>query len=475
MKRFVAFVCCLLLGGLWAPAQSFSTLHPGETIDATEAQYLGRIQAELKDFGEWLDSELKALDDALDGARMSRAEKKHYAEWRGWVAAQFSEILDTEDVMAALLDVWSLAVRLDEYAGCGEAAKAFGRSQNEVQKTTARIQEKIEVIAEAFLPGNAVDDLRERIEEYVRENPLRDGKPASGGLFDFDTGLFHVVGYGNDTLNFLAKIPLAPLNMASGVQKGGQAMSDINVTAERFVTAFETTPERLRSEVEILLKSSAAHEARLIELMNKTSRASGDIEAMLLTADGLSTSIQSNLEAGRIVAERFDSVAARATEAVREARLLTAAIEQLREQGADSASSGSQALDLSEIAGAAQGIESGAAEIRAMLADIEAMRASGSKSRDPQKHGFDVREYNETAQSIEQGAAEIRALLGEIRQLNEDPELAAGAGKVAGEMAEAFNAAIDHAAARIAQLLVLAAALAAVLIVLARRFRKSRD
>ncbi|MCM8535732.1 MAG: hypothetical protein NE334_07340 [Lentisphaeraceae bacterium] len=167
----------------------------------------------------------------------NREVQKNVIRIRQFVTGRLRNLEETDPRLVTLY-AWSFFRRLHEYTTNGDGRFLFGKSQEILSKSLKEIDTTFYLFTTKYLEPETLNEVSSKINKYVESTPIIgvfEDKEKSAGAF-------------SDMLD----IPLTPFRALGAVNKGGQGIADIAVTANRFTDIVEDLPEDLRWQLQVL-------------------------------------------------------------------------------------------------------------------------------------------------------------------------------------------------------------------------------
>jgi hypothetical protein len=139
------------------------------------------------------------------------------------------------DPLAALGDAWGVTVAMARYLDEGEGRALFGASQSLAVEAAHRLESDIEQLAETVAGAPRAERARQRIERWIRANPIRDltfGRRS--GMMDLSITTAAELG-------------------VSGLQAVGEIETTARDLSERLTVYFERLPKQIRWNAELVV------------------------------------------------------------------------------------------------------------------------------------------------------------------------------------------------------------------------------
>ncbi len=407
-----------------------------------------------------------------------------YDQWVEKYQTSISRALADANPVQAFLNLWGVSQQMLDFALSEETAKAFGPQKEIVIARSYQINKLVETSAQKELPASTFAEAEVTIEKYARAKPLHDANPTDKSFFDFNAELFSAYTGGKNLVNSIASIPLAPFRATTSLAEGSRSISEIQTTADRFVTVFEGMPQQLTLQFMQVLDRLETNQTAIGQLLTQFESSTKNFHEVLLQADALTSNVQrAVLQASQFVGSSEKSLQQAALTS-RDMKDLVDSVQILMDRMKQSspASQSQSSFEMADLERSATAIRGAASEIHLVLGDIAKMNepdTSKTHSTEPDETAFKITDYERTAKAIQEGTAELRGLLADVRvaTISADGKAKATAVELqtqrimrdASAQAEGIT---DHLAWRLAQLILLIFVLSLVL-VLAARFRRT--
>ena len=167
----------------------------------------------------------------------NREVQKNVIRIRQFVTGRLRN-LDETDPRLVTLYTWSFFRRLHEYTTTGDGRFLFGNSQEALSTSLKEIDNTFYLFAAKYLEPDTLKEVSRKINKYVKSTPI--------------TGVFEDKEKSAGAFSDMLDIPLTPFRALGAVNRGGQGIADIAVTANRFTDIVEDLPEDLRWQLQVL-------------------------------------------------------------------------------------------------------------------------------------------------------------------------------------------------------------------------------
>ncbi|UCG34215.1 MAG: hypothetical protein JSU68_06180 [Phycisphaerales bacterium] len=383
-----------------------------------------------------------------------RQQQRAAAMWRVRSGRLVRSAADQADAREALLDLWVLSVRMHRFLEGEEGQQVFGEYQTVAVDASERIRSRIAQVARQYVPEDLFGKTQENVERYAVAHPMSGdyADPAAGDFSDADAG--------QQVVNLLVGVPLAPFTTLTKMRKGADSVSDLSGTADRFTDVVQDLPADLRWQLQLLALSLeetqtvSSLRANLTQISDSSARFASaaeqmpervreEAEILLDRLDESQPEMRATLSEAREAAEAIG-------EATREARETSAALEGT----------------LREVTVAAEAVRATAEVVAHATQEIAAIEWKEKRPEQtppkPEGEPFSFQAVARSAEAATLTAGEVRELLRELRELLESEPLEAELTMVSQQVDDAvgrsgaeLRAVVDHGAWRAAQLLAL--------------------
>ncbi len=484
MRHWITAILVLLASGAALPSVPSGT---GHSFDFSEEDVKKLLESDLEALETVVAATLGAGTSSIQRNATDKAVRGKALQWEKFLLSRFDQAFKDEEPMVALADVWAVTLQASNFLANDAGAAFFGDQRSAAEQAILRVRNHVEFLAADYIPPADFDEVQRHAAEYASENPMefsaKGGSWVVRGVGEFHLGLKK----GAKGVFKILDTPLMPLNLAKDFRKGSQGIGDLSVTADRFTNVAEAMPARLREEIEILFKRLEESESTIDEMLAMTQDIAKNASATAEHADKVVVNIQEPL----LIVERLTPKIQQASESITatsaECAKLVEAISVLADKTAQSQAAGAgetQEFKITEYLETAEAIQTGAAEIRGLLDDINKMIDAGKQDAkdNPDRRPFIVSEYTEAAQAIKEATSELRWALADVNSSMQTGALQKALDSVEkttqGSIDSAETSATqitDHIAKRIAQLLILAFALALIFVFLKRWSAKQQQ
>ncbi|MBI1290360.1 hypothetical protein GC173_03850 [bacterium] len=382
--------------------------------------------------------------------------------WKVRAVEHNRQALANTNPVAALVDAWALAYRMEAQMQGDEGARLFGAQRPIAEAACTQLRLRLDSLAVDSFGEDTADRLRQTVSARAREHPIV-------GVFESvpTTG---IGAQSTELISSVIALPLAPLRTFGKVNRTADSIREFNQIADRMADIIEDTPRETRWQLELLAQRLEDNDTvtSLVLALDRTSQEVVMLRAMLEDTPELSRGITRAAfeEATRALPE-VQSVLAEARGLVRDADGLTSATAQRIER---------VQLALVEAQQAAERLRllSESMNTTMQTADRLAVRLGVGEQRPetPGARPFDIREYEAAARSLEAAAKELNNLLERSEAVLASDAVDATeerALRVARETSSLFEQAVNRAIWRI-----FIAAIAVVLLALGGQWLLSR-
>lgn len=437
------------------------------------------IQADLQAFSEDVDQILETLttraEQRIDAPETARQVK----QWASVISDHFEQALSEQDPRVALLNAWTLCIRIENDLERGAGRDMLGPFHDQLIQAGRRIQARLDPLLEAYLPEADRTSIEQQIRDYANDHPLEIQTDSAGLIAGFGPGAFSFKALGSRAVETLTSLPKLTTEVAGGVGRGATDWLSVNASIQDLTRAIKEAPKDARRQFEVVLDQMVRNQEDVRAVLGDLKDVTAQTRAIVSDWDSVTTGIERNLASARRTAPQLERLAGALEAAAAESRRLieqsTRLVEQLRVDDfpgtSTSRTTGTAALgpgrgfDPADYTEAARAIESGAAQINKLLARILQMMARDQASPPSEPgEGFDVRAYEDAAHAIDRAARTLNSSLDHLQGLAHDPALE----RVVAQTGQVGRSTIDLVTWRLVQLLVLLFALIGLLMILRR-------
>jgi hypothetical protein len=334
--------------------------------------------------------------DTIAQQSPDRAVRRRAVLWKVRITPLIQKASLAPAPAEGLLELLLLATAQRQYLTEGSGNLLFEEQQALAQARASELEAEISEVSRALLDDRQAASLHEQVDQLARRYPIRGEfmvETAQGSLSELDR---------SDALQWVLRVPLAPLRALEGVESGALAIRELNATARQFNELLAGLPQQSRWQLELLLYDFEDRESTL--------RALASLETVASSA------------------ERFSIAAERLPQAMREelAQLLRESQsaqhelgELLRSLHASVTGSGQLLSDAAPLLGplerTAAALQGAGIAWDQVVRDVRAEgTASEAQSAAAAARPFDVLEYERTALQTGAAALQLRELLAEL-------------------------------------------------------------
>lgn len=408
--------------------------------DAAEAEVRTILTEDLRILDALVEVTLEEARGSV-AASTGDAEERQRAE--GWLVAyerSARAALGKRDPGAALLDVWALDRRTEEFLAAPEGRTTLGGRLEIVTKAIDPLHEAIDRVVREYIQPSDRETAEKQLSVYVASHPVRPPTSRVRRLLD-------PFGFGKEVfgaVSGLASLPLAPGRAISSLKRGANELGKFNDTAKSFTNVVRELPTRTREELEKLLAGADDKLTTVSQSIRDARDTARAIKEAMATADNLTSGVKDvivtaggTIQSAGEAADHFTRTAQAIGEA---AGSLAEAAKSISGSVSDSAGSvKGTTTDLRQtaesISRAAKSIADATESSRRLVQSFKEARArdgpvggslvggnamtggAGAGAPGGERHGFDPREYHAAAQSIEEGANAVANMLREIQAI----------------------------------------------------------
>ena len=414
------------------------------TIDRVSKEELRQA---LSKFEELSLTKIKEAASELDELSHTPKMRKTTLLWRSRQVQALHSVLDQEDPIVSLIDVWALCVRMTNYFEAGEGSSLFAKHQDIAIRTTKELELEIERISKTLLGEEVFLDTHKHIHGFGRANPIQG---------TFSNMVVYATQIKEGQTNYLTSvisIPMAPFKAIGGVDRTATAINRFTDTARGFSDVVEAFPESTRWQLLLLLYDLEDTEMAksFLASMSEFSQSSTRI------ADSTEKLPEQLREQLSILVEEIDAKQASLQTTLDKAKKTAATVERSLAKVDEVADSVGQTAN--SINEAAVAWEKSAEATKLALKEFGKLKPA---RKDPNsKSSFNINDYRDTAETVTMAANELRTLTVEVREFVESDAVT--------KYALAVERCTNHLAWRIVQLLLLIFVLALVYKIVVRR------
>ncbi len=201
----------------------------------------------LDDFEDIVQATIKEAGGRIEETATDRGVRRRSLLWRIQMVSAYHTVLKQDDPVKALLDAWTLCVRMVSYFQQGDGRKLFGDQADVAAKASLELVSEAERVAGLVLSQEKIEETHRQIVALAEENPIR-GEFA-GTVFRSSA---RAPEAGGPILEVLA-LPLMPFRAFGGIDRGAAALVGLTDVADRFTDVVEGLPEVTRWQLELLM------------------------------------------------------------------------------------------------------------------------------------------------------------------------------------------------------------------------------
>ena len=461
MRRATLWMTIVLAGLLAAACQALAPRSQRPVLTSAD-EPPDVLAGALREFADDFRSSIDSAASQAGQLDLTRPERKAVTTWRVQAGQLLRHAFNQDDPREILLDVWSLCRRMVDYFDSGPGAAEFGPARVPALTAAQGLLSRYEDLAQAHTSGDTLGQIRAKVEEYARSNALQAGFIAPSGKDLSD------ISPGQDVLQWILNVPLAPLQ---GVQKIGQtsdALRDMSRTADRFTDVVDDLPATSRREALRLaedlerLPSVMTTTQSVQQIAASTERFTQVVEELpgrtRAEAEKLLDHVDEALPQARNTLTEAQKTADAIRTATTELRELTGTLDQTITRFTEAGRAWTATADA--VGAASQ-------ELTTLIRPTPEPSAEPPPADDATtKPSFRFEDMTVSAEALTRTTIELRGLVGDLQRLLASGGVSGEASKVTAPAVEVLDRAgltsrglIDHAAWRAAQLLVLLAVL----------------
>ncbi|UCD51385.1 MAG: hypothetical protein JSW27_01895 [Phycisphaerales bacterium] len=357
----------------------------------------------------------------------------------------FQSMLGHEDPVIALVETWSLTVRLVDYFQTGHGQTLYGDHQDVVIGAAKRLEADIEQIGQQFLSENKFAQARKQVEQFARRQPINE---AFSNLVTYATA-----ARPGEPSPFadIVSIPMAPLAAMQGVDRTASAIYGVRDSMERISDIAHDFPESVRWHLLLLLMD--LEEAETVKsLVNSASALSESSVKLAATTETLPKELRRDALA---LVEAIDDRQKNIQITLDKAEATTAAIDKGFVTARDTIEKTAQTAE--SIHQMAEEWGSAAKATNDLIQSVRQWR--DSKPKTEAGPTTTVQDYQETLQRVTNATDELQVLVADVRGLIESSALTARIDELNGCLVSAVDRSAvqageltDHIAWRLVQL-----------------------
>ena len=225
------------------------------TVRSSHAPKKGQIsKAELRDeltrFENVFIASLKQASSEINAMDQTRRAQRTNLRMRVRIIEALHAMTGSDDPIVAFLDTWSYVIRLHMYLEEGDGSRLFGERQPIAVDFIKTAESEMIRIAELFLKQDQLEQVRQDLEIFARENPIT-GFYAN--LIAYPTLEEEEDKEEYGALMKTLSIPMAPIRAMEGVDNTATAIQNVRNSVERFTDVAEQMPELTRWQMTILM------------------------------------------------------------------------------------------------------------------------------------------------------------------------------------------------------------------------------
>ena len=436
-----------------APA-SAST--PRMTMSKAELQDL------LEQYVDTFEATIQQATDQLITLQPDSRTRRLALLWQMRLIPLADDAIAQGDALRGLLDVWTLCVRMQVYFTSGDGRALFGSNQALAQQAAERCVRDIEHVAETVLPSADVAPARTAVAALAAKYPLR-GEFSGGAV---RTAVQHP-DKGDDVLQSVLSLPLAPFRAFEGVDRGAAAIQEFTAVAARMTNVVQGLPNQARLQSELLLM-----EAEELDTVRSARTSFEQLAAaaqqLAARADSLPDELRCELT---VLLDEFDSRQTNLQTTLRTAGDVARTVSDTLTQVQRTAQTVDQTAGSTAIAG--QAWTGTFQSLTDMVASFRGPPTASSPSAAPSpapqpadtsaaEHPFDINDYTRTAEALDHAAVQLQKLTADVRDAANTRELSGAIGALDQHVRELVELSqgraqglADHVAWRAGQLIVL--------------------
>lgn len=376
----------------------------------------------LDDFEDIAQATIKEAAGRIDDASKDPAIRRRTLLWRIRMVSACHTVLKQDDPVKALLDAWTVCLRMANYFEQGDGRQLFGEHWDIAAKASHELVAEAERVAGLILSEGKLEATRKQIAALAAEHPMR-GEFA-GAVFRSSTQAPQAGGPILDVLT----LPLAPFRAFGGIDRGAAALVGLSDVADRFTDVVEGLPEGTRWQLELLMLGLDDNETM------KSARSSWETlsENSSRAVTAIETWPYDFGEQARLLLEQFDAQQANTQNTLILAQQTVEALDQALARFDGSA----QTLDFTarSVDQAGRAWTTTANTIGQVVQDMAALGkdpttqpatapTTTSAPAEQQGRPFDILDYRDTADALTRAATELNHLALQVQDLTGSKEL----------------------------------------------------
>jgi hypothetical protein len=218
-----------------------SSAPPPRTARMTEIgveQTNAQVRVLLHEYLRWFTAETVIAGDGVIEAETELAVQEAALRLKVNAVTSMQAALFQRDPIAALADAWALTAGIARFFDQGNGRDLFGGSQSLVVDAFHGLEAEIDRLVQSIVGKERADAVRPEIEQFVRDNPLRD------------------LSFGRRSAGLRASSVTAAEWQADGLRSVAQIDETARDLSDRMTIYAEQLPQIVRWQGEILLIES---------------------------------------------------------------------------------------------------------------------------------------------------------------------------------------------------------------------------
>jgi hypothetical protein len=202
---------------------------------------------DLRSFENALQSRIEDATDSIGDRTADPQVKRACLLWRNRVLEPVADAISSAEPPVALMEIWTLCLRMKDYLATGDGKGLFGPEQSRAVEAARRSLEMIEDVADKYFPGEqrkvAAQEIRKVASQYPYTGTFDSNEPVPLRLNSpLLSGIKGVIG-----------LPLTPFVAAGKVGEGAASIKDWAPTVSRLTDVLEDYPRSVRWQADRLL------------------------------------------------------------------------------------------------------------------------------------------------------------------------------------------------------------------------------
>lgn len=453
------------------------------------------LHEKLHQFEDTFEANIRRVCEELVMANPTRRVKRLTLIWQMRILPMARNALDQENPLGALLDAWTLCIRLDNYLRKGEGRNFFGEHQDMALSAVWESEREIAHIATLVMPPDVLKRTSEKMQEVAANNPIRgefSGADVRAALQKQDQ---------DAVLQTVLSLPLVPFRWLGGVDETAQAIKGFTIVAGRLTDVVHGLAADARLQTQLLLLEvedldTVKSALKSLETFSESSKRFADtaeklpeklrtgIAGTLDDIDERRDKLRSTIDETKALVERIEATASKTAKAgdawtgtakaIKDMVVSFKQIEEENEVPADAAGNpmpGATTVPVSTALATTGPVTT---------APVQNKVPPNAKEEEEESPPFDINDYRRTAEALTVTAKELQKLAGDLEKLGKSDDLTQNVEKLSKQVqallaqsSETAQGVTDHAAWRGVQIVALIFALLIVYRLVAGRYLTS--